>query len=401
MSKFSQKSQVIIESFQKDRGELPVQQSEELVEFKSLMKDYVRYKIMNEQYGQLDEQGAFRRFVRNVIDYVGEGQGRIPYDKLNFAQQTFRDRVPFRRQLFDVIHRSAGGTSLPRKGRYDTLDMLKDLNRGGLKIAGDVATRGSRDAAAKAWELISDGEGIGGAARNIFKLKAGERMTGPRAFRSFFGPSTDKIIGQNRNLEISIEKLTNDLKTAKPEDAKKINDELTRLQRVRDKNAARIKEVETDKPGFIKKAVRATTRSGAGVGLASELAHASNLVSDDEGDIPPIYKSIGQATTGTGTLSALGNIGMKAVDYGTTVPSMGIGIAKLGGDIASKIFLDKSLDQATRNVLQGAIFNAPVSETEAEIRKNFKGDPNTIRNWKDRIKREHPDARDWALDLLY
>lgn len=50
MSNFSQKSQVIIESFQKDRGELPVQQSEELVEFKSLMKDYVRYKIMNEQY---------------------------------------------------------------------------------------------------------------------------------------------------------------------------------------------------------------------------------------------------------------------------------------------------------------------------------------------------------------
>jgi len=51
MSNFSQKSQVIIESFQKDRGELPVQQSEELVEFKSLMKDYIRYRIMNEQFG--------------------------------------------------------------------------------------------------------------------------------------------------------------------------------------------------------------------------------------------------------------------------------------------------------------------------------------------------------------
>jgi hypothetical protein len=49
MSNFSQKSQVIIESFQKDRGELPVQESQELVEFKSFMKDYVRYKIVNEQ----------------------------------------------------------------------------------------------------------------------------------------------------------------------------------------------------------------------------------------------------------------------------------------------------------------------------------------------------------------
>jgi hypothetical protein len=57
MSNFSQKSQVIIESFQKDRGELPVQESQELVEFKSFMKDYVRYKIMNEQSGHYGPSG--------------------------------------------------------------------------------------------------------------------------------------------------------------------------------------------------------------------------------------------------------------------------------------------------------------------------------------------------------
>ena len=70
MSNFSQKSQVIIESFQKDRGELPVQESQELVEFKSLMKDYIRYKIANEHYGQLDEQGWPRAIYDFGKDYV-------------------------------------------------------------------------------------------------------------------------------------------------------------------------------------------------------------------------------------------------------------------------------------------------------------------------------------------
>jgi hypothetical protein len=200
MSNFSQKSQVIIEAFQKDRGELPVQQSEELVEFKSLMKDYIRYKIMNEHYGQLDEQSwpwrvaefgyeAAKPLVKKwlkpkvigIIDEIGEPLGRKTLQSLNPGAAAKRNQVSTPRQAGDVLSLIGGaqrGRSLP-PASYGIIDLGKDVigTPQGKQFAGDVlsilgqrAKQSTRSGAEGALDLTRH---LGGSAIDLTRKGAG------------------------------------------------------------------------------------------------------------------------------------------------------------------------------------------------------------------------------------